>query len=251
MKQLLLLFCLFCLTNVQAQRTNFDKIVMPPEQMARDYKEALVQLAWVNNPDNKVLQHEVSIAEIEKKSLKWGWAENIQATFNLNEGHFKKNSPAVSDTTITDTTTLIRTIAGGSNLFFPRYNFSASISLGALFKNSREKKIARQKLDIAHHKVNQRKLQIRAETLTRYEDYLMTIEMLKLRTQAVEDFYATYLALSKKFKESRASLEEYNQASSTYYTALENKLRSESEVAVAKISLEEMIGVRLEEVRAK
>ncbi|MFK7907635.1 MAG: TolC family protein [Chitinophagales bacterium] len=233
MKQLLIIFCLFCLTNAQAQRTNFDKIVMPLEQMARDYKEALVQLAWVNNPDNKVLEHEVNIAEIDKKSAKTIWLENVQASFNLNEGNFRSDS------------------AIGGNLFFPKYNFSASISLGSLFKTSHETKRAEQKLDIAHHKVNQRKLQIRAETLTRYEDYLMTIEMLKLRTQAVEDFYATYLALSKKFKESRASLEEYNQASSTYYTALENKLRSESEVAVAKISLEEMIGVRLEEVRAK
>lgn len=230
MKQLLLVFCLLSFLNAQAQRTNFDRIVIPPEQIARDYKESLVQLAWVNNPDNKVLDHEVNIAEIEKKAAKRIWMESVQASFNLNEGNFQSETDP------------------GGNLFFPKYNFSASISIGSLLKTSTETKKAEQKLDIAHHKVNQRKLQIRAETLSRYEDYLTALEMLKLRTQAVEDFYASYLAVTKKFKESRSSLEEYNQASTTYYTALENKLRAESDVNLAKIALEEIIGVKLEEV---
>ncbi len=233
MKQLLLLFCLLPFLNIQAQRTNFDRIVIPPEQIARDYKEALVQLAWVNNPDNKVLDHEVNIAEIEKKAAKRIWLESVQASFNLNEGNFQSETDP------------------GGNLFFPKYNFSASLSIGSLLKTSTETKKAEQKLDIAHHKVNQRKLQIRAETLSRYEDYLTALEMQKLRTQAVEDFYASYLAVTKKFKESRSSLEEYNQASTTYYTALENKLRAESDVNLAKISLEEIIGVRLEDVKAR
>ncbi|MEZ4885983.1 MAG: TolC family protein [Chitinophagales bacterium] len=233
MKKLLFLFCLLQLSNIQAQRTNFDRIVIPTDQITRDYKEALVQLAWVNNPDNKVLEHEVNIAEIEKKAAKWTWADNVQASFNLNEGNFQKETDP------------------GGNLFFPKYNFSASVSIGSLLRTSSETKKAEQQLDIAHHRVNQRKLQIRAETLKRYEDYLTAVEMLKLRTQAVEDFYATYLAVTKKFKESRSSLEEYNQASTTYYTALENKLRGESDVELAKISLEEIIGVKLEEVRVK
>lgn len=235
MKNVFFLFCLLLsqFTYIHAQRTNFDRIVIPPEQISRDYKENLVQLAWVNNPDNKVLQHEVSIAEIEQNAAKWTWAESLQASFNLNEGNFKKETEE------------------GGNLFFPRYNFSASLSIGSLVRSSKEKKLTAQKLDIAHHRVNQRKLLIRAETLKRYEDYLTTVEMLKLRTQAVEDFYATYLAVSKKFKESRSSLEEYNQASTTYYTALENKLRAESDVNLAKISLEEIIGVRLEEVKVR
>ncbi len=233
MKHLFILLCLFQLTNLQAQRTNFDKVVIPLERLTRDYKEKLVQLAWANNPDNKVLEHEVKIAEIDKKAAKTIWLESVQASFNLNEGNFRSEDQA------------------GGNLFFPKYNFSASLSLGALFKTSSETKRAEQQLDIAHHRVNQRKLLIRAETLSRYEDYLTAIEMLKLRTQAVEDFYATFLAVSKKFKESRSSLEEYNQASTTYYTALENKLRGESEVNLKKISLEEIIGVSLEEVKVR
>lgn len=233
MKHLFILLCLFQLTNLQAQRTNFDKVVIPLERLTRDYKEKLVQLAWVNNPDNKVLEHEVKIAEIDKKAAKRIWLESVQASFNLNEGNFRSEDQT------------------GGNLFFPKYNFSASLSLGSIFKTSSETKRAEQQLDIAHHRVNQRKLLIRAETLSRYEDYLTTVEMLKLRTQAVEDFYATFLAVSKKFKESRSSLEEYNQASTTYYTALENKLRGESEVNLKKISLEEIIGVSLEEVKVR
>ncbi|MGB0930016.1 MAG: TolC family protein, partial [Chitinophagales bacterium] len=207
MKNVFFFFCLLLsqFTYIQAQRTNFDRIVIPPEQIARDYKENLVQLAWINNPDNKVLEHEVKVAEIEKDATKWSWAESLQVSFNFNEGNFRGRKD---------------TIVG--NLFFPKYNFSANFSIGTLISTSKEKKLTAQKLDIAHHRVNQRKLLIRAETLKRYEDYLTTVEMLKLRTQAVEDFYATYLAVSKKFKESRSTLEEYNQASTTYYTALEN-----------------------------
>lgn len=234
MRHLVLLLCLIQFSSLFAQNANFDEIVIPLERLTRDYKEKLVQLAWANNPDNKVLEHEVNIAEIDHKGAKTTWLESVQATFNLNEGNFRS-----------------KTDSAVGNLFFPRYNFSASISLGSIFKTSRETKITAQKLDIAHHRVNQRKLQIRAETLARYEDYLTAIEMLKLRTQAVEDFYATFLAVSKKFKESRSSLEEYNQASTTYYTALENKLRGESDVNLKKIALEEMIGVSLEKVKVR
>lgn len=215
-------------SQVYAQRTNFDKVVLPLDVRAKDYKELLVQLAWLNNPDNDNLSRVVSVEKDKVKLEKKSWTNGVTASFNLNEGNFVNQS----------------------NLFFPIYNLNASVTLGTILNTPHKVKIAQQNVKIAENKVNQQKLQLRAEVLRRYETYLASIEILRVRTQALEDARTLKTATVRKFEQGLASVEDYAQALKSYSEALEGGTTAESNIKVAKIAVEEMIGMTLEDVQA-
>jgi outer membrane protein TolC len=87
----------------QAQLTDFNRVVLPVDQKAKDFREFLVQLAWQNNPDNKVYDIEVENAKDQLAVTKKDWLKDIQVTSNINEANvksfFKTNGPEKVTTT--------------------------------------------------------------------------------------------------------------------------------------------------------
>lgn len=221
------IFFLFS-ASLYAQRTDFDKVVLPLDMRARDFQELLVQLAWMNNPNNENLSKGVIIERDKVVLEKQSWMNGVTASFNLNEGNFVQQS----------------------NLFFPIYNLNASISLGTIMSTPHKVKIAKQNVKIAENKVNQQKLQLRAEVLRRYQTYLSSIEILKVRTQAVEDVRVMQTMVIRKFEQGLSTVEEYTQALKSYNEAVEGKTVAENDIVMARISLEELIGLSLNEIQA-
>ncbi|OWY23399.1 hypothetical protein C7N43_03325 [Sphingobacteriales bacterium UPWRP_1] len=218
--------------GAQAQKTDFNKIIQPLDVRAKDYTELLVQLAWSNNPKYEALKVEQNIAEEEIKLAQKKWTRDINASFNLNEANLKTLG---SDAT-------------AENVFFPRYNLSATLNIGAFANRRSEVNIAKHNLHIAENETNQAKLQLRAEVLRRYETYLTAKELLKIRAQNVEDMYATYLLAKSNMELGKGDLKELNSASDSYNKAQENKLLAETNLRTAKINLEEIIGLKLEDI---
>ena len=70
------------------QIVDFEKVVTPDGFRAKTFEDHLVQLAWMNSPENKVLDYEVAIAQEEKKIQRWDWTKDLTAQFNYNEAHF-------------------------------------------------------------------------------------------------------------------------------------------------------------------
>jgi len=50
-----------------SQRVDFDRVVTPSEMGTRNFKEYLVQLAWINSPENEALDFEKDLREYELK----------------------------------------------------------------------------------------------------------------------------------------------------------------------------------------
>ena len=225
-------WCLWALLSVIpvtafAQRTDFDKIVQPTDIRAKDYVELLVQLAWLNNPRHEALESNKHVEEESVKIARLGWVDGITTSFNLNQNAFGQSD---------------------NNIFFPTYNLNASFNLGAILKTPLQVKTAKEKVRIAEYLLDQEKLQVRGEVLRRYRDYQYSIELLKLRTQAVEDIYVNYVAIKESFERGTASFRTYMEASQSYNKSLEEKLAAETEVAKNRITLEEIIGVKLEDI---
>ena len=231
---ILLQFSLLYLSSgqqqLQAQQpVNFETLIPPLYKSAVDFEDKLVQLAWLNNPENEAMKEEVYIAETEAKLRQRDWADEINLTFNVNEASFLPID----------------------NLYFPRYNFSAGLSLGTLMdvvSPNNEAKIAKHRAKIAQARYNNRKLLIRAETLRRWAVYEESIALSKAAIQAVDDLYASYLMVTEQFKSGNADFKDYTETSVAYSDAIERKITSESTVFQAKINLEELIGVPLESV---
>lgn len=217
----------FVPTIIFAQKTNFDKIVQPTDVRARDYVEMLVQLAWINNPKYEALESNKHIEEQSVKMARLSWIDGITTSFNINQNAFASSA---------------------ENVFFPTYNLNASFNLGAILRTPLQVKAAKEKVRIAEYLFNQEKLQVRGEVLRRYRDYLYGIELLKLRTQAVEDLYTNFVAIKESFERGTTSFRTYMEASQSYNKSLEEKLESENTLAKARITLEEIVGVKLDEI---
>ena len=215
---------------LSAQQTDFDAVIIPVETKARDFSEYLVQLAWLNQPESAIAQDEVKNAQDEAKNTRKEWMRDVQANFNLNEGNLQGAD-------------------GSGNVYFPRYNFGVGLNLYSLTSQKSKNDIGKRDIRIAEHKVNQRKLEIRSETLQRYALYKLAKSLYKTRTLAEQEANANYLVIQQLYKTDEKTFEEYTTASVAYYAAQEARMKAETDVMLAKISLEEMIGLKWEQVQ--
>ncbi len=226
--------------SVFAQKVDYREIILPSQADSlvlnamglSPYEEKLIQLAWQNYPSSEIYSSRVKIAEKKISLERFNWTDDIKASFNFNQRNIEGG--------------LFNTDA--TNNFFPWYNFGLGLSIGSFVKTPIKTAIAKEELDIAHATLNQHKLSIRAEVLKRYKDYQLKIELLKIRTQAVEDSYSTHLLITRDFEKGAATLEEFIRSSSAYSNSLEGKLIAEKNLLDSKIAIEEMIGVKLEDV---
>ncbi len=222
---------------VLAQHLDYDQVVIPEGQPPRVFEDCLVQLAWLNSPANTVFKHHKTISEKEYEKTKKEWLEDIVFTFNLNESHL--NRPSAQDSVLVN------------NTFFPRYNIGATFNLGKLINRKHDLAISQEEMKIAELEENQQKLEVRALTLQRYEQYLLAVELEKIKIQAETDAEEIYLIASERFKSDRISFQEYNNASDQYFMSKSARLQANSDVQQAIFALEELIGVPWVKVEPK
>ncbi len=215
------------------QNIDYDKIILPEGVKEIQFSEKLVRLAWANNPDNQVLLHQVTASEYEEKLAKRNFFNQITATGNLNEFNVNPQKDA-----------------NGAPLpnFFPKYNFAATLNLGNFFSGPIKVKRAKEETAIANYNVNSRKLTLRAEVLRRYQNYLTSKELFKVQTDALEDASASFSLAEQKFKNGETKIVDFNAALENLNARKSQKLISERDFNIAKIDIEELIGVRLEDV---
>ncbi len=231
MKPIFCLYFLLCLTNVlRGQQTDYDAIVQPLDAKAREFPEYLVQLAWLNSPNGAIALEEVKNARDDAKNVRKEWMRDVQATFNLNEGNLRSKDSS-------------------NNVFFPRYNFGLNLNLYNVLTQKTKSRISKREIDIAEYRVNERKLAIRAEMLARYANFKLAKEVYKTRALAEQEMNANFILMEQSFKTDEATFEQYTLASTSYYQAQESRIRADTEVQLTKYRVEEMIGLKWEQVQ--
>jgi outer membrane protein TolC len=276
-----------------AQLTDFNRVVLPVDMKAKDFREFLVQLAWQNNPDNKVYDIEVENAKDQLAITKKDWLKDVQVTSNINEANiksfFKTNAPQELTTTssdlvngglpytvVTTTTEVVGTVTkkteitttelvnggkplntisktktegGTSNVFFPRYNLGINVNLGTVLTQKPKNRIREREIKMLEEQINQRKLRIRAETLERYENLLAAHEIYKTRVQIEQDAKANFVLIGSLYKTDEKTFEDYNEASSTYQSSVEARIKADAERRIALYRVEEIIGLTWDVVK--
>lgn len=212
-----------------AQVIDFDTLIAPLEQPEYLFEEYLVQLAWVNNPENRKFDHLKAIAENNIKLAKWEWTENIFATFNVNEGN----------------------IGGtGESVFFPRWNITATFSLGSIVNTPKRVANEKERRDMGALDRDQRKLKVRADVLSEYVKYSQMADVLLARVAAEEDSEEIYTLMSNLFRSGEEDFESYNIAAQGYHNAREKTILVQNEKRIFKLRLEALIGISLEKAKA-
>jgi len=233
LKKFLLLSFLFFSFQSFGQNFDIDQVVIPEGQPPRNFEDCIVQLAWLNSPGNTLMQHRSNIAAKELEKTKKEWLEDIMLTFNLNESHFGRKDSL------------------SNNIFFPRYNLGATFNLGKLLNRKHSISISEEEQIIANLETDQQKLEVRAEVLRRYENYLLMEDLEKIKIKAEQEAEEMYLLATEKFKTDKIDFKDYNDATERYHNSKGERLRATSEVKQAIFSLEELIGVPWEKVLPK
>ena len=209
------------------QAMDFSRVITPQGQTPREFEAYLVQLAWYNSPGNLVYKSQIEIAARKAKMTYWEWLKDANVSFNLNEGN-------------------LTTTTGNENIFFPRYNFGLTLNLGAIASRPAQTRIAKEEMKIAQLEEQQKMLEVRAEVLKRYQDYELSIEVLKSKTQAVQEAETIYDLVLDLFENDKVDFKDFSAASKTKHDADEAQAVANANVKKTIIGLEELIGITWE-----
>ncbi|GAA0894030.1 hypothetical protein GCM10009122_37100 [Fulvivirga kasyanovii] len=232
MKKLIILLIVLLPQLVKAQNVDYNAIILPNSVSDISFEEKLVRLAWQNNPANQILDYQTNISNIEVKQARWSWLDDWRVQGNLNEFTINESADV-----------------GDRAQFFPKYNVTGMIRLSYFVDIPLEVKKKKQEVLIAKSNINQQKLAIRAEVLTRYQTYLMNRELLKIQTEIVEDLYASLSLAEQQFKNGEITLNAYNIQQDRYNNQRVKQINAQGDFNIAKIAVEEIIGMKLEDVQ--
>lgn len=219
---------------LSAQNIDYKKIILPDDASNVTFEEKLVQLAWKNNPSTTIAREEYVISREEYKIKRAEWSTLFGMTGNLNE--FNIREFAGSEAT-------------GGNQFFPRYNVYLRLPFSLLVENPHQKNAYRSRIRVAESKVNLMKLEIRNTVLKLYSEYKKAEAILIIKRQSMQDEESNYLLVEEKFKNGDASVEEYIQAQRNRNDMKIQLVIAENDFRQAKLDVEQVIGVGLDDVK--
>ena len=213
----------------------------------KDFEEYLVQLAWKNDPGEDGLDSEVKVRKEEVSLAKKDWTRNLSTAINFNESNF----PYFLTNYLGITRWLGKEIDQTkipSVVTYPLWNIGIGVNIGDLLVRKHKIIIANEKVKIAESDIQLRKLRLKSEVLTRYQAYLESFQVLKIRIQSLDAAEANKTQIASLFSLNKAKFEDYNTANKAFYDASESKIKAETDIKVTRIKLEELIGVKWETI---
>ncbi len=222
-------FLLMFSLSTFSQTADFNKIVPGEDSRPKTFEDYLVQLAWNNSPQSKILSNEQKISELEIDLTQREWMKNLQAQWNLNEISLSNILFDFEDPLF---------------VALPIWNVTATVDLNTVFNRKKRIQIAEQKTEITKHSINLLKMEVRAIVLARYYAHTLSIDILKVRTEAEQDASENQTLLKELFLEDKAEFEELNRATLAYTNAKEARINAEMDIRLTRIALEEIIGIK-------
>ncbi|AXY77532.1 hypothetical protein D3H65_27670 [Paraflavitalea soli] len=213
--------------NVSTYHANLDT------SQITDIRERLVQLA-LQNPNFEIADRNVNIATYQLRKAKGSWLGALSASGNVNEYTINPSSAPSNQATL-----------------YPKYNFSLNLPLDFFTSRGNEVKIARENIYIANAQKNDQYRTIRKSVLSKYEDYLLHKEKLELITRMTQSEYTEYKLAEKDFSDGLVTPEVFKKAENAYYEQLMRKADFQRNFSIAKLELEQMIGVSIDDILGK
>jgi outer membrane protein TolC len=225
---------LFLMISVPAwgQSVDYNKIILPEHTRNAELAEKLVQIAWRNHPGNEVFRREASIAVYEVRQSTSSWLDIVRFTGNMNE--FTINPAADIQ---------------GRAFYYPKYNISASISLGQFFSIPYTTRKNKERLAIAESNVNAQKLTVRNSVMKAYNELQLREKVYKVQSQLLLDNETSHKLIEQRFKNGETDFATYSLSLNNYSQLNIANLQAETDYKNAKLDLEQLIGMRLEDVR--
>jgi outer membrane protein TolC len=123
------------------------------------------------------------------------------------------------------------------------------LPLSLIAQNPHIKRAARARVSVAQNHVNLTKLSLRATVLKLYSEYKKTELVLLVRKQSSSDDESNYLLVEQKFKNGELMVDDYMRAQRGRNDLKIQLAIADNDFKKAKLDVEEIIGMRLEDVR--
>ncbi len=202
------------------------------ESLSKDldyaYLDKLIATCRANYPKIKMYQAHIDAAETGVKKAKLSYFDIFNFSYLYNP---KNNGTPVSAS-------------------FPfTYQFGFFVNIGAILQKPAMVKQAKSELASAEYDKQSFDLSMEAEVKKRYFTYIQKKAVYRVRSNASLDVESMLDNVKKRFEMGQETLEKYNQVLIMQTDHAQNLLNSESEVLVAKSSLEELLGQKLEDIK--
>jgi len=220
------LFCVFLSLPLFSQ---IDSVDLRIQAMMYDtaYINKLVNVAWQNYPTNRAFDNRLEVARLEVKKESWSWLNALNFSYiyypeflNSSEGNFPS-----------------------------RFGIGISVNIGTIFGLPIRLSQAKENFKVAEHNKESQWLNIRYEVQRRFFAYISNYRIYMSRVKRLEDAKSNLLLSEHKFKNGEIDLDTYNQALTSFNINKELVIDAESAMNSEKASLEELIKIKLEEVK--
>ena len=187
-----------------------------------------IAAAKENYPRVKAFDHRVAAANVNVNKAKLGWFDLFTFSFLYSPNN---------------STTLVNpSILNG-------YQLGIFFNLGSLLQKPFLMKQAKEELTVSQFERDEYYINLATMVRQRYFVYIQQLTILKLREQAEQDAETNMEVAKHKFERGEATLDDYNKALSNMSDHTQSKIEGEGALLVAKSSLEELVGKKLEEVK--
>ncbi|WP_448700094.1 TolC family protein [Mucilaginibacter sp. AW1-3] len=196
------------------------------------FLDKLIATAKQNYPLVKIHQEQVSISKNLYSISKKSWFDFLSFSYIYSP----QNSINLSSTNVA--TTLLQ----GYQIVLS-FNIKSFLEKPFLIKNAKEN------LYIAQLEQQSYNLTLELDVKTRYFNYIKQLAILRLRTRTTLDGENLINQTKYKFEQGAETMENYTKVTASFTENNQEKLDAEAAVLIAKASLEEIIGKKLEEVK--
>lgn len=198
------------------------------KEISPELLDKLIALAKTNYPRMKAYDARIEVSSYTVKKAKLSYFEILSASYIY--------TPPNTSTAINPN-------------FLNGYQFGFFFNVGALLSKPAGVKQAKAEVKVAQNEKDAYELNLVADVQQRYYQYIQRTVMVRLTSQGLLEVEGMMKEIRYKFEKGEETLDNYNKLLVMYNNQTQSKVAAETELLVAKSSLEELIGQKLESVK--
>jgi outer membrane protein TolC len=192
------------------------------------YLEKLIEVSKANYPRIKMYQERIDMAETGIKKAKLSYFDIFSFSYLY--------SPSNNLATV-------------SPSFLGGYQFGFFANIGSILQKPSQVKQAKHEYAALKYDKEAYDLNIEAEVKKRYFTYIQKLAILRVRSSALLDVESMLINIRHRFEKGEETLENYNKALLMKADHAQNIVTAEGDIMVAKSTLEELLGQKLEDIK--
>ncbi|HEV7381268.1 MAG TPA: TolC family protein [Dyadobacter sp.] len=198
------------------------------QEISYEYLDKLVAIAKKNYPQIKSYDSRIEMGNLNVRRTKLSYFDIISLSYLYNPN---------------------QTTSGINPNFLQGYQFGFFVNIGSILQKPTQVQQAKAEVKITEFEKQTYERSLEADVRKRYFTLIQHQTILRLKSEALLDVESALKDARYRFEKGETTVQNYNTALLMYSTQLQTKITSEADVYIAKSSLEELLGQKLEDTK--